>query len=116
MNREVMQRVCARVLPVNAAGEVLLLHGWDPAALVEVGREDVAFDWGEWYLVQDQTYFALRLDVAAADVHFGGLEPLEVGSIDDARWWTADALEAAGTAVSETLLTMMRAAVAAVLR
>jgi hypothetical protein len=114
MNREVRQRVCARVLPVNAAGEVLLLHGWDQAALVEGGREDVEFDWGEWHLVQDQTYFALRIDVAAADVHFGGLEPLEVGSID--RWWTADALEADGTAVSETLLTMMRAASAAVLR
>jgi 8-oxo-dGTP pyrophosphatase MutT (NUDIX family) len=30
--RQVRHRVCARVLPVNAAGEVLLLHGWDPAA------------------------------------------------------------------------------------
>jgi 8-oxo-dGTP pyrophosphatase MutT (NUDIX family) len=155
MDREVMHRVCALVLPVNGAGEVLLLHGWDPAApeapywfsvgggadegesladaavretleelgvvveaseLVEVGREDVEFDWSEWHLVQDQTYFALRLDVDAAEVHFGGLEPLEVGSIDDARWWSVEALEADGTAVSETLLTMMRAAVTEVLR
>jgi 8-oxo-dGTP pyrophosphatase MutT (NUDIX family) len=30
--RQVRHRVCARVLPVNPAGEVLLLHGWDPAA------------------------------------------------------------------------------------
>ena len=29
--RQVRHRVCARVLPVNTAGEVLLLHGWDPA-------------------------------------------------------------------------------------
>lgn len=29
--RQVRQRTCARVLPVNPAGEVLLLHGWDPA-------------------------------------------------------------------------------------
>jgi 8-oxo-dGTP pyrophosphatase MutT (NUDIX family) len=29
--RQVRHRVCARVLPVNPAGEVLLLHGWDPA-------------------------------------------------------------------------------------
>lgn len=29
--RQVWRRVCARVLPVNPAGEVLLLHGWDPA-------------------------------------------------------------------------------------
>lgn len=31
MGRITRHRVCARVLPVNAAGEVLLLHGWDPA-------------------------------------------------------------------------------------
>jgi 8-oxo-dGTP pyrophosphatase MutT (NUDIX family) len=31
-SRQVRHRVTARVLPVNAAGEVLLLHGWDPAA------------------------------------------------------------------------------------
>jgi 8-oxo-dGTP pyrophosphatase MutT (NUDIX family) len=30
--RQERHRVCARVLPVNHAGEVLLLHGWDPAA------------------------------------------------------------------------------------
>ena len=30
--RQVRKRTCARVLPVNPAGEVLLLHGWDPAA------------------------------------------------------------------------------------
>jgi len=151
MSREVRHRVCARVLPVNAAGEVLLLHGWDPAApeapywfsvgggidegeelvaaavretkeeigvviapgeLVEVGREDTAFDWGEWHLVQDQTFFAVRLDVPLSEIHFRGLEPLEVGTIDEARWWRPDDLEADGGAVNETLLTMMRAAVA----
>ncbi len=30
--RQVRHRVCARVLPVNPQGEVLLLHGWDPSA------------------------------------------------------------------------------------
>ena len=30
--RQIRHRVCARVLPVNPQGEVLLLHGWDPAA------------------------------------------------------------------------------------
>jgi len=151
MSREVRHRVCARVLPVNAAGEVLLLHGWDPAApeapywfsvgggidegeelvaaavretkeeigvviapgeLVELGREDTAFNWGEWHLVQDQTFFAVRLDVPLSEIHFRGLEPLEVGTIDEARWWRPDDLEADGGAVNETLLTMMRAAVA----
>ena len=32
MERTIVQRVTARVLPVNPAGEVLLLHGWDPVA------------------------------------------------------------------------------------
>ena len=147
------RRVCARVLPVNPAGEVLLLHGWDPAApespywfsiggavegpeplaeaavremLEETGiglrpeqlgdpvtREDIAFDWGPWHLVQDQTFFAVRLD--EAEVHFRGLEPLEIGTIDKAGWWTPDALDAEGTAASETLTDIMRTAVAAVL-
>jgi 8-oxo-dGTP pyrophosphatase MutT (NUDIX family) len=154
MDREVRHRVCARVLPVSSGGEVLLLHGWDPAdpevpywfsvgggvdegeslaeaavretaeelgavvdpaGLVEIGREDVAFDWGQWHLVQDQTYFAVRLDLLAADVHFRGLERLEVGTIDEARWWTPDALELDGGAVSGTRLDMARAAVRAVL-
>lgn len=154
-DRLVRERVCARVLPVNAAGEVLLLHGWDPAdpgspywfsigggvepgeplaeaaareMLEETGivvspaelgepvaREDVAFDWGPWHLVQDQSYFAVRLDLdAGADVHFRGLEPLEVGTIDRAAWWTPDALDEDGTAAGEMLTTIMRTAVDAV--
>ena len=32
MTRTTVHRVTARVLPVNSAGQVLLLHGWDPAA------------------------------------------------------------------------------------
>jgi 8-oxo-dGTP pyrophosphatase MutT (NUDIX family) len=151
--RTTRHRTCARVLPVNASGEVLLLHGWDPAApespywfsigggidpgesLEEagaremheetgirvspadlgtpVGQEHVAFDWAEWHLVQDQTYFAVRLD--EADVHFRGHEPLEQGSIDGWAWWTPDALDADGSAANDNLTTMMRAAVQAVL-
>ena len=149
-----MHRVTARVLPVNATGEVLLLHGWDPALpeapfwfsvggagepgeslaeaaarelfeetgirvasadlgepiYLEVGAE---FDWGEFHLVQDQHYFAVAV---AGDVvvDFGGLEPLEVGTIDAAAWWTADALEADGRASNEVLPEAMRSAVAAV--
>ena len=84
--RQIRHRVCARVLPVNPQGEVLLLHGWNPAApqepywfdiggaidpgetLVEaagrepIAREDAGFDWGVWRLLQDQTYFALAHD------------------------------------------------------
>jgi 8-oxo-dGTP pyrophosphatase MutT (NUDIX family) len=152
--RETLHRTCARVLPVSAAGEVLLLHGWDPKApespywfsvgggldegetLVEaavremheetgqhitaadlsapLGSEHVEFDWGEWRLVQQQTYFAVRLDAASA-VHLDGLEPLEVGTIDTWGWWTPDALDADGSAASDALTDMMRAAIVAVL-
>ncbi|MEO8273381.1 MAG: NUDIX domain-containing protein [Chloroflexota bacterium] len=143
----------ARVLPVNAAGEVLLLHGWDPAApdapywfsvggacepgetltetaarelLEETGIEvdaaafgepiayevGVEFDWGPYHLVQDQTWYAVALD-ADAEVHFRGLEALEIGTIDQAGWWTADALDADGSAAGEVLTDMMRLAVEA---
>jgi 8-oxo-dGTP pyrophosphatase MutT (NUDIX family) len=152
--RVVRHRTTARVLPVNAAGEVLLLHGWDPAkpevtywfsigggadhdeplthaaaremreetglsvspdALGDpVGHEVAEFDWGFWHLVQDQTFYAMRLD-SAGDLHFDGLEPLERGTIDQAAWWTADALDADGTAANDNLTTMMRAAVRQIL-
>lgn len=155
MTRETVERVTARVLPVNAAGEVLLLHGWDPAApdapywfsvggacepgetLVEaavrelleetgikieaaalgqpIGAESgVEFDWGQYHLVQDHFWFAVALE-SGTQVHFRGLEPLEVGTIDEARWWTADDLDADGSAAGETLTVMMRRAVDAIL-
>jgi 8-oxo-dGTP pyrophosphatase MutT (NUDIX family) len=153
--RVIRHRTTARVLPVNAAGEVLLLHGWDPAVpettywfsigggvddpaeplaaaaaremheetglrvdpgdlLGPVGHEVAEFDWGFWHLVQDQTYFAIRLDDIDS-LHFRGLEPLERGTIDQAAWWTPDALDLDGTAANDQLTTMMRAAVQQIL-
>ena len=79
-----------------------------------VGHELAEFDWGFWPLVQDQTYFAVRLDDIAG-LHFDGLEPLERGTIDQAAWWTPDALDADGTAANKQLTTMMRAAVRQIL-
>ena len=141
-------RTTARVLPVDAAGEVLLLHGCDPAkpdapfwfsvggalepgedhreaavremheetgvrldptTLVELGRETAEFDWGEWHLVQDQTWFACPLE--PTETSFAGLEPLEVGTIDEARWWTPDALEASDELDHPPLVSFMRMAV-----
>lgn len=151
--RQLQHRTCARLLPVSPAGEVLLLHGWDPRApeapywfslgggvepgesLVAcavreareetglvldpealgapVGHDHAEFDWSYFHLVQDQTYFAVRLE-AAAEVTLAGLGPLEVGTIDRAGWWTPDALDADGSACSDTLTSMMRAAIGAV--
>jgi 8-oxo-dGTP pyrophosphatase MutT (NUDIX family) len=154
MPRTTIQRVTARVLPVNATGEVLLLHGWDPAApdapywfsiggaaepgeiLTETAARElfeetgivvdvasigtpfstvsgVEFDWGDFHLVQDETWFAIAID-GDLEVHFRGLEALEVGTIDRAGWWTPDALDADGTAASPTLTEMMRRAIARV--
>jgi 8-oxo-dGTP pyrophosphatase MutT (NUDIX family) len=155
MQRKVVHRVTARVLPVNTAGEVLLLHGWDPAApdapywfsiggacetnesvieaaarelLEETGilidpaalggpiaiEAGVEFDWGPYHLVQDQSWFAVALE-SSVEVHFRNLEALEVGTIDEACWWTADDLDADGSAAGDRLTEMMRRAVEAVL-
>ena len=79
-----------------------------------VAHEIAEFDWGFWHLVQDQTFYAVRLD-SADGIHFDGLEPMEKGTIDQAAWWTADALDADGTAANDNLTTMMRAAVRQIL-
>ena len=87
----------------------------EPADLGDpVAHENIEFDWGFWHLVQDQTFFALRLDDTTG-LHFDGLEPLEKGTIDQAAWWTPDALDADGSAANDELTTHMRAAVRRIL-
>lgn len=148
MARTTLHRTTARVLPVSSAGEVLLLHGWDPAepdapywfsvggalepgedhrtaavremheetgvsidpaTLVELGTAPAAFDWGEFHLVQEQTWFACPLEPTRT--HFEGLEAAEVGTIDEARWWSPEALAASGEVTHDPLLSMVRTAV-----
>ena len=85
--RVVRHRTTGRVLPVNGAGEVLLLHGWDPAApdvkyWFSIGggadhdeplSDEVAeLNWGFLHLVQDQTFYATRLDDTGG-LHLDGL-------------------------------------------
>jgi 8-oxo-dGTP pyrophosphatase MutT (NUDIX family) len=58
----------------------------DPRALVgpyHRGRQQ--FSWNGQELDNDSHYFAVRVD--DVEVRFDGLEPLEVGTIWDARWW-----------------------------
>ncbi|WP_028645347.1 NUDIX hydrolase [Nocardioides sp. URHA0020] len=154
MPRPIRKRTTGRVLPVNAAGEVLLLHGWDPAKPAKtywfsiggevehgefhveaaaremrvglgisvraadltapIAHDVVEFDFGMWHLVQDQTYFATRLDDLTG-LSFDAQEGLERGTIDEAAWWTPDALDADGTAANDQLTQHMRTAVRAIL-
>lgn len=125
-----IDRRAARVLLLDPAGRVLMLHGWDPArpdhtywftvggglepgetpldaavreAFEETGlRFDAAdlvgpvrtdtvtfpFD-GQW-LSQAQSFFVARAD--RTDVDLSRLNDVERGCIDEARWWSADAL------------------------
>lgn len=150
---EPIHRVAARVLPVNAAGEVLLLQGQDPAhpgdlhwvsvggavdpgeTLVAAGvremleetgvvlpeealvgpvhRASHPFSWDGVAYLSDNHFFAVPLD-DPIDVHFGGLEPGEVGNILQALWWTPEALREDGTAASPDLPDIMRSAIDAV--
>ncbi len=148
-----VHRVAARVLPVNAAREVLLLQGQDPAhpgdlhwvsvggavdpgeTLVAAGvrelleetgvvvpedalvgpfhRASHPFSWDGVDYLSDNHFFALPLD-GPVDIHFGGLEPGEVGNILEARWWAPEALREDGTAASPDLPDIMVAAIEAV--
>jgi hypothetical protein len=115
--RTVRHRTTARVLPVNSRGE---LHEETGLTITAADLGDpvahgvVEFDWGLWHLVQEQTFFAFRLDDASG-LHFDGLEPLERGTIDQAAWWSPDALDADGSAAGGELTAIMRVAVKQIL-
>jgi 8-oxo-dGTP pyrophosphatase MutT (NUDIX family) len=82
-----------------------------PEALTDpFHRSTYEFSWGGRAFVSDATFFALPLarDVA---ITFEHLESSEVGHVLAAAWWTAEALEADGTAVAPELPDIMRAAV-----
>jgi hypothetical protein len=46
-----------------------------------------------------------------ATLHRTTAREAEVGTIDEARWWTPEVLEASGEVTHDPLLSMMRAAV-----
>ncbi|MFE4000206.1 NUDIX hydrolase [Nocardioides sp. YIM B13467] len=131
-----VHRESARVLPVSADGEVLLLQDTDPGnpsrgaywtsiggaidpgedavraaarelweeagvrALPEalVGPVQIHADEYSWNGVDysgHNAYFALTLD-RGVEISFANLEPIEVGSVVQAGWWTPDKLRARG--------------------
>ena len=73
---------------------------------------DNVFDWGEWHVVQTETYYAVRVHDVAIDL--SGLDAMEQATTDRADWWTADDLDDDGSAANDHLATMVRAAVIAV--
>jgi 8-oxo-dGTP pyrophosphatase MutT (NUDIX family) len=77
-------------------------------------RGTYEFSWGGQAYVTDASFFALPME-RDVEVTFDFLEPAEIGNVVDAGWWTADDLEADGTAVDSELPGLMRAAVRAVL-
>ncbi len=87
-----------------------------PADLVgPVHRATHPFSWDGVDYVSDNSFFALPLP-RDVEVHFGGLEPAEVGNVLAARWWTPTALRAEGGAVTVDLPDIMEQAIAAVRR
>jgi 8-oxo-dGTP pyrophosphatase MutT (NUDIX family) len=148
-----IKRNTARVLPVDPAGRVLLLHGWDPqrpddpfwftiggaadpgeplplAAVRELREEvgivvdaarlgepievaPIVFVWSGVRFEQDQTFFAVAVDVTA--VSFDGQDSLERSTIDKHGWLRPQELEGGPERPADPELPrLMRAAVAAV--
>ncbi len=100
-------------LPTAAARELLEETGIviEPAALGKpVAHHQHQFGWDGMVLVQDETYYAVR--VGDVTVNFEGMEQIELDTTDSADWWTPDDLDADGGAGFEQLTDVMRTAIA----
>lgn len=85
----------------------------DPANLVgPLGTWPNAFEWGDWHIRQQETWYAVAVD--DAEVILDGMDDLERQTTDQAGWWTPDELDVDGTAVIPQLTERMRAAIALV--
>ena len=63
----------------------------EPAALVgPLGEATIEFGFDSVRYVQQQTYYAVRVD--AAPISFAGQDAIEHASIDAHAWWTVDDL------------------------
>lgn len=100
-------------LPTAAARELLEETGIviEPAALGEpLAHHQHQFGWGGRVLIQDETYYAVRVDEGT--VNFDGMEQIELDTTDRADWWAPDDLDADGTAGFDQLTDVMRTAIA----
>ncbi|WP_020577500.1 NUDIX hydrolase [Actinopolymorpha alba] len=80
-----------------------------PAAFPEpLAFNTVEFSWDGLTIVQEQTFFAVR--VGDAPVSFAGLDEIERATTDGHRWWYADELKDSGEDYPEELPPLLRRA------
>ncbi|MFI7135677.1 NUDIX hydrolase [Nonomuraea sp. NPDC050153] len=76
------------------------------------GSSVIEFNYAEYAITQDQTFFALRVG-ADAVVSFEHMEQIEKDTTTDYRWWSAEALESTEEAVfPKNLASILREIVA----
>lgn len=73
--------------------------------------ETIEFDWNGIHVVQEQTFFAIRVE--APVVTLDGLDTWEQATIDTFGWWTPDELAADGGAAHPRVIDVMRLATTA---
>ncbi len=103
----------ARRWPATAVRELVEEVGIvvRPADLGEpLASSTVEFDWGGRHIVQEQTFFAVRVE--GSEISLVGQDAWERATIDGHRWWTPDELAADGGAADAQIVEFMRLSVA----
>ena len=84
-----------------------------PARLGEpIARNTIEFSWGGYHIVQDQTFYAVRVE--AADVTLDGLDQWERATTDKYGWLSPDDLGPDMPPADPSLPGLIRAAAASV--
>lgn len=78
------------------------------------GSRLTSFDFAEYAITQDESYFAVRVDGAGAVLSFDRMEQIEKDTTLGHRWWSAEELDATGETVHpENLADLLRKVVGA---